>query len=384
MKKVVFWLLFLLPINIVSAFTLSDSAKVSLITCAPGDELYARFGHTAIRICDASQGVDLVYNYGSFNFNTENFYVKFLKGETDYQLSVYDSRFFYPEYAARFTRVWEQYLDLLPEEKQQLFDALMINYEPQNRKYRYNFIFDNCATRPRDMIEKYLNGRIHYAYTPVPKTFRELLSVDLGEFSWLKLGVDLLLGSPADRVATTNERMFLPIELMNYYATATVERNGIKKALVTETLIPIEAALREANTSWYAQPLLATSLLLLFVVIISFFYRHKALIWMDMVLFSIAGLVGVIIFFLSYFSVHPAVSSNFNLFWAHPLQLVFVALLPIKKMRKALSYYQLVNAGFLILSLAGGLLFPQKFNIAIFPFIAALFILALLFVRNQK
>ena len=180
---------------------ISDSAVVSLITCSPGEEVYSKFGHTAIRVKDKTNNVDVVFNYGIFSFETEHFYYKFIKGETDYQLGIYETNYFLPEYAERNSMVWEQVLNLSSAEKKNLVATLLENYEPQNRVYRYNFVFDNCSTRPRDKITGSVNGYIRYHQTSEPATFRRWVGDYVGTDTWLKFGIDLLFGIDADAIA---------------------------------------------------------------------------------------------------------------------------------------------------------------------------------------
>ena len=383
MKKQIILLLFIFRFLGISAFTLSDSAVVSIFTCARGKLLYAQFGHTAVRVLDVENNIDLVFNYGTFNFHTENFYLKFVKGETDYQLSVYDTRFFYIDYSSR-ARVWEQKLKLTQTEKQQLFDALLTNTEPQNRVYRYNFFFDNCSTRPHDLVEQNVSGKIVYTQQTEPQSFRQLVTSYTGKNSWNTFGIDLLLGVPDDRIATDRERFFLPVEMMNFLETAQVDRNGVVSPLVEKAETVIENELNDVFTPWYISPMFVMSALLLVVALLSFYFRNKSLIWLDAILFSATGLLGMIIFFLVFFSVHPAVSPNFHLLWAQPLQLIFVILLPFKKLRKFLSYYQMLNAVLLIVLMAGVFFIPQQFNAAMHLLWAALFLRAIFFIRYAK
>src|ERR1035437_8937440 len=159
---------------------IGDSAVISLITCSPGEEVYSKFGHTAIRVKDKTKNVDVVFNYGIFSFETEHFYYKFIKGETDYQLGIYETNFFLPEYAERNSMVWEQVLNLSGAEKKNLVAILLANYEPQNRIYRYNFVFDNCSDRPRNKIASAVNGYIRYHQTNEPSSFRRWVGEYVG------------------------------------------------------------------------------------------------------------------------------------------------------------------------------------------------------------
>ena len=144
----------------------NDSIRLSLLTCAPGEEIYSLFGHTAIRYEDPANGIDAVFNYGLFSFNTPNFILRFSLGETDYQLGATDYARFAAEYAFDGRSVWQQTLNLSKEEKAELIRLLQENYLPENRVYRYNFFYDNCATRPRDKIEESIDGKVIYPAEP--------------------------------------------------------------------------------------------------------------------------------------------------------------------------------------------------------------------------
>ncbi|MDR1678662.1 MAG: DUF4105 domain-containing protein [Prevotellaceae bacterium] len=380
-KLFIFIFISLWTIGNATAERLSDKAQVSLLTCGKGNELYAQFGHTAIRVSDPALDIDVVYNYGMFNFNTPNFYMKFVKGLTDYQLGIDFTVDFVMRYREREIPVWEQTLNLTQEGKQQIFDALMTNYLPENRFYRYNFIYDNCATRPRDMIEQVFGGQIDYrSEHPETETFRDLIGQYVGKDSWEKFGIDFLIGSPADVVATPRERMFLPIELMNYLQIAR-QSNGT--AVVTEKTTVVDLPEKETDTP-YLSPLLVSFLFMIVVFLLSFFFSSRRLLWLDMLLFSAAGILGVILFYLANFSLHPLVSPNYNLLWIQPLHLLFVLLLPFRRLYKILVWYQILNALAILLALSGFLFLPQKFNLAFLPLMLAILIRAIQFIRLQE
>jgi hypothetical protein len=379
MKRLFFSVFLLLSILETKAqqISFSDSAVISLITCSPGEEVYSKFGHTAIRINDSKVGVDVVFNYGIFSFETENFYYKFIKGETDYQLGIYDTRYFLPEYAQRNSLVWEQVLNLNLQEKRNLINLLLENYEPKNRTYRYNFVFDNCSTRPRDKIISSLNGYIRFQKAPETNTFRQWVGVYVGTDTWLKFGIDLVFGMDADKPSDNSESMFLPENLMNGFQTAQIiSPNGQIRKLVTEknTLVNKEVV-TEQNPSSLSKPLSVSILLLVIGIALTFWdYKKRKLHFriFDTLLLVITGIGGVIAFYLMFFSVHPLVKSNFNLLWLNPLNLVVAVLIWIKRVRVALFYYQMVNILFLLGALAAFALSEQAFNIATFPLIVLL------------
>jgi len=354
-----------------------DSAVISLITCSPGQEVYSKFGHTAIRINDVKNGNDLVFNYGIFSFETENFYYKFIKGQTDYQLGIYDTRYFLPEYAQRNSMVWEQVLNLTLSEKKNLINSLLKNYEPQNRTYRYNFVFDNCSTRPRDKIIAALNGYIKFQPHNESKTYREWIGTYVGNDTWLKFGIDIVFGLDADQSVDTSESMFLPENLLNEFQTAQVySSNGQIRNLVTQKNILVNKNdTTVANDPWLFKPTAISLFFLVLGIILTVWdvkegRRHFKM--FDTFILFITGLGGVIAFYLMFFSLHPLVKSNLNLLWLNPLNIILAFSIWIKPLRLTLFIYQLVNFLFLLGALIVFAISLQTFNIATFPIIVLL------------
>ena len=366
----------LLKIN-AQQISIGDSAVVSLITCSPGEEVYSKFGHTAIRIDDSTRGVDLVFNYGIFSFETENFYYKFIKGETDYQLGIYDTKYFLPEYKQRNSMVWEQILNLTLDEKKKLIGLLLKNYEPENRTYRYNFIFDNCASRPRDKILSAIDGYVKYRPASEPKTFRQWVGMYVGTDTWLKFGIDIVFGMDADREANLNESMFLPDNLMYEFQTAQIHSPGAKiRELVSEKKLLIDKSSTSVLTdSVFYKPVTVFIILLVLGIVLTVWdikERKRHFKFFDTVLLVITGTGGLIAFYLMFFSLHPLVRSNLNLLWLNPLNLVVALFIWIKPMRVVLFYYQIVNILLLLTALFAFALSVQSFNIASFPLIVLL------------
>jgi len=379
MKRFSLVYIFLLSIISLHAqqVSFSDSAVISLITCSPGEEVYSKFGHTAIRINDVKSGNDLVFNYGIFSFETENFYYKFIKGETDYQLGIYDTRYFLPEYAQRNSMVWEQVLNLEPNEKRKLINLLLANYEPQNRTYRYNFVFDNCSSRPRDKIIAALNGYIKFQTTNSPKTFRQWVGVYVGTDTWLKFGIDIVFGMDADQIADTNESMFLPENLMLEFQSAeVVTKNGRSRKLVTQKNILVNKnVIASSPDSWLFKPTTIAVIILILGLLLTIWdvksrKRHFKI--FDTLILFITGIGGLIAFYLMFFSLHPLVKSNFNLLWLNPLNVFLAVLIWIKQARVGLFYYQMINIALLLGALIAFAVSEQSFNTATFPIIVLL------------
>lgn len=360
-----------IPANRLSANE-NDSIRLSLLTCAPGEEIYSLFGHTAIRYENPAQGIDCVFNYGLFNFNTPNFIFRFALGETDYQLGVTDYERFASEYDFFGRSVWQQTLNLTPEEKSKLISLLEENYRPENQVYRYNFLFDNCATRPRDKIEESIQGQVSYPESPVHTTtisFRDIIHQCAEGHPWARFGMDFCVSSEADRPITDRQTMFAPFYLMNFFANARITNNGIERALISDTQKVVDAVPLDEEDAWLPTPL-QVALLLFIIVTAATIYgirKRKGLWGIDLVVFGLAGIAGCIIAFLAMFSLHPAVSANYLLFVFHPGQLIFLPciIISIRKGRK--SWYLLLNCIVLTLFILLFPLIPQRIDFAIVP-----------------
>lgn len=293
-----------------SAQQLSEQSKISLITCSPGEELYARYGHTALLVYDPVEHFQWVFNYGMFDFNVEDFYLKFVKGETYYELGVEDYQQFLIIYNYENRQVYEQELNLTLEQRQQLLNALLENYEPQHRKYLYNFVFDNCATRPIKLLGKVLGQPITSSYRGYQGlTYREFISHYTRPSSWADFGINLLFGSRADQPMDTTANLFLPEEVMNYVAGATL---GDGKSLVrSQSIHPFEIK----KVPWYATWYFGAVLFLILTIVLSRVDRHRGRFswWYDAILVTIYLLLVGLVFFLVHYSIHPLVGYNWRL-----------------------------------------------------------------------
>ena len=309
-NRIRIWILCLLVCTGLQAQTLSDNARISLLTCAPGEELYARYGHTAIRICDPDKALDMVFNYGIFNFNTDHFYWKFVKGETWYELGASSYRWFMYEYTATGRPVYEQALNLTPEQREALWQALVINYQPKNRQYLYNFVFDNCATRPYVLISKVLGDTLRSDYTGYTgTTYRAFIRHYTGGLSWENAGINLLFGPRADQAMTSDERLFLPEELMYYLAQAKM-KDGTP-LIRNNDIAPFEVA----ATPWYASWPFGLALYALVVALISYYDRRRGK-WswgLEVAVGIPYVLLLVLVTFLTFFSLHPLVGFGWRL-----------------------------------------------------------------------
>ncbi|GAT62118.1 Lnb N-terminal periplasmic domain-containing protein [Paludibacter jiangxiensis] len=384
MRRPIILLLFFVSIVTAGAVTLSDSAKVSLLTCGPGPELYAKFGHSAIRISDPANHLDISFNYGYFDYNTPGFYYKFVNGETDYQLGVTETSEFILEYQLRQINMWEQVLNLKQSEKQALFDALVENYKPEHRYYRYNFVFDNCATRPRDMIIGAIKGKITFDKNLEKKkeTFQQLIDLYTEDSPAILFGIHLVLGAPKDNVATFQQTMFLPERLMRAAATARIQRDSTTVPLVSSSSQLVTAQGKDIKPAFNYIPWICVLLLLVTLWICSKDKRNRKLsIWFDAILFGIGGAAGFIVFYLTSFSVHPLVSSNWNVVWLNPLLLVFAFTVCFRQTRKFAFYLQFLFLACEVFMMITLFMLPQSFVIAEILLIIVLALRSIMYLR---
>ena len=351
-----------------------DSAKCSLLTCSAGEEIYSLFGHTALRYEDPARGIDVVFNYGMFSFGVPHFALRFALGETDYQLGVTDFRRFAAEYQWDERDVWQQTLNLTSREKQRLWEALTENYRPENRTYRYNFFYDNCATRPRDRIEACVDGRVEYAAaqdsTGTVCTWRDLLHRYTEGHPWARFGIDLCIGSRADKPASYREQMFVPFYLQQYLRGACiVSEQGDRRPLVGEEVKVVDAAHTAQEESLLPSPMQAALLLWAGVTVLSIYgVRSRKSLWaLDGLLFGTAGVAGCILAFLAACSQHPAVSPNWMLLVLHPLHLFCLPCVLIRVKKKRLSRYMAANGVVLTLFIVLLAPIPQFIPPAVLP-----------------
>lgn len=350
---------------------LGENAFASVIVCEPGNDFYTTFGHAAIRICDPGQNIDVVYNYGTFDFNTKNFYLKFAMGRLDYCLSRANFGHYLEDYIIERRAVWEQRLDLTNQEVNNLFLALEWNYLPANRYYRYDFFRDNCATRVRDMIN---NSLIHRTlFTPTTPadalSYRELINSLMDrKLEWWRFGTDLLLGTRCDRPCNSDEYMFLPKELLVQLDTTTVSNTGKplvaqKNKICSDTRPELSDSVSPTIVFWFI--FVAT----LCVTVIGWAKRWR-LQWMDAILFGAAALISLFLIFMWFASAHYCTKLNLNLFWASPLFIYFA--IAIRRSNRWIVVTQLVLlVTTLIIMLIG---WPQHFNAAVCPIALTLII----------
>ena len=348
----------------------TDSIRFSLLTCAPGTEIYSLFGHTAIRYENYTRRIDVVFNYGMFSFNTPNFIFRFVAGETDYQLGITPYSYFEAEYAMRGSSVYQQVLNLTQSEKERLLTILENNYLPENRIYRYNYFYDNCTTRARDKIEECIEGKVVYPDSLSGKSYRSIVHEFTAGSPWDELGIDLCLGAEADKEINKRQQMFSPF-YMKYYASNAyiVDAGGTRRPLILDETKIVDVEPEEVQPGFILSPLMCGALFLALCVVMAWGQWKTQRIWWgwDIVLYGLQGLAGCIIAFLFFFSVHPTVGSNWLLILFNPIPLLYLPFMVYKAVKRKKDYYHVENMVYLTLFITILPFCGQEFNLTVLP-----------------
>ncbi len=348
----------------------TDSIRFSLLTCAPGTEIYSLFGHTAIRYENYTRRIDVVFNYGMFSFNTPNFIFRFVAGETDYQLGITPYSYFEAEYAMRGSSVYQQVLNLTQSEKERLLTILENNYLPENRIYRYNYFYDNCTTRARDKIEECIEGKVVYPDSLSGKSYRSIVHEFTAGSPWDEFGIDLCLGAEADKEINKRQQMFSPF-YMKYYASNAyiVDAGGTRRPLILDETKIVDVEPDEVQPGFVLSPLMCGALFLALCVVVAWGQWKTQRIWWgwDIVLYGLQGLAGCIIAFLFFFSVHPTVGSNWLLILFNPIPLLYLPFMVYKAVKRKKDYYHVGNMVYLTLFITILPFCGQEFNLTVLP-----------------
>lgn len=376
MRKFLGLLVFMLGMLSVRAASL-DSVRISLLTCEPGSEIYALFGHSAIRYENPAKQEDWVFNYGMFSFREPNFVMRFVKGETDYQLGVVPFRYFEAEYGMRGSSVYQQELNLTNAEKEKLAGLLFENYLPANRVYRYNYFYDNCTTRARDKIEESIQGKVVYPVSDRVVSYRDILHEFTAGSEWSEFGIDLCLGSEADEPIDERKQMFAPFYMLAAARGAVIHRTDTMMPFVRKETKIVDAVL-EDEPAFPLSPMACALLLLAVTVIIvgrGLYKGRQCLAW-NVVMFLLQGLGGCIIAFLFFFSLHPTVGSNWLLMLFNPLPLIYLPWLIGRGIKQQKDPYHVYNAAVLTFFILLMPFLPQEFNLTVLPLALNLLLLS--------
>ena len=330
-----------------------DSVEISLLTCQPHDEIYSLYGHTAIRYHELWQGGrDIAFNYGVFDFRKPFFVLRFIFGLTDYELGAYPFRFFQQEYQRFGSMVTEQVLNLTNEEKAALQQALAVNMQDENRVYRYNYFYNNCTTKARDIIEQCIKGKINYEtredYAP---TYREMVHEMTQNNPWSAFGNDLLLGIMADQKTDRKQQEFLPYNLMYDFDHAEIYADGAYRPLVKERRLAVPPGIQITKRGFPLSPSMCGIILFaigLLIFLVEWRQRRIFVVW-DVLLMITTGTMGIFLFMML-FSQHPTVNINLQFILLNPLPWFFLW----KVIRKKKTCYWNITLVLSILFLIGG------------------------------
>jgi len=366
-KKALFSLLLLLSfIGFSQSLPLSKDAKISVLTCGLGNETYSYFGHTAIRVADPGNNIDVVYNYGAFDFRTPNFVAKFAKGDLQYFVIVHSFPEFIEEYNNEKRSVFEQELLIPQDAKQRLFDNLNTTLASEDRFYTYKFIDKNCTSMVVDIINKSLNGTVITKKGDKDITYRSILFPYFNGHFYDQLGTSIIFGTKVDQLGT---KIFLPFELKNSLEKATYQNQSL--AAKSKTLLSFE---KETPGSWWNN--VYTYLFILAFVVLA----HNKIV--DKIYLLILSLIGTFFVFMGFYSFHHELAMNYNVLLFSPLLLILLLFSVIKNKRWTYRF-AVLHLLFLVVY-AIFLINKAHFLIVLPMIITSGFVLVRVTIRNKK
>jgi hypothetical protein len=375
MKKPLSIISFLLLLNLPDALSQpSNDTIVYLLTCGAGTETYSIYGHSALLIVIPEQKTDTVFNWGIFDVSTRNFAWKFAKGRLEYKVGGESLNRFLSFYFYEKRYVISQRINLEPIEIRKLISLINENLKPENASYRYDFFYDDCSTRIRDLLEKAIGEKLLYppAETGKVPTFRAMVGKYQKPFPWLNFGIDLIMGSPGEKKASFRDRMFLPIDLKNGLSETSINRNGKMTPMLQnpELILDFEAPVVKQN--FLMSPVSVFTLLLILVLIMSAKLRsRKANINIDIAVYSVFSVLALMMIFFNFFTDHQQMRWNLNILWLNPFLIVCLVTLIFNMARPVwFRVVFFITGTFLVLHLV----LPQAFNIAIFPLVLILLV----------
>lgn len=357
----------LLVFTFISIFCFSnENIKISILTCEPGDAVYSIFGHSAIRVIDKTNKTDLVYNFGTFDFNTPNFALKFIKKNLNYSLSIQNTEEFINDYTYEKRNIIEQVLNISEYQKIKLLTKLNFLYLPENRNYLYAFSSRNCTTEIRDLLNEI---EINFNSQNLKISNRYLIISYVENKTWLKFGINILLGKNADNYIDNYKTMFLPDYLHNELNNIYIKDRKLVESEIS--LNNIKTSIMKNNNFWIS-PLFIFSIL----GIILFLANKK---YVNIIVCTCIGLVGLLLLFITVSSSHIELKNNFNILWCNPLYIIYIPYIIYNKSNKVFSYLLIFTIFLTILIWFIGV---QQFDYAIIPLLCILLILNLRFINR--
>ena len=345
----------------------TPGTEVYLITCNPGTETYSHYGHSALRIVIPEKNSDQVFNWGVFDFSTSNFAWKFAKGRLEYMLDTDSFKNFLRGYIYEKRSVYQQKINIEPSEIEKLLTLISENLKPENVRYRYDFFYDDCSTRIRDLLEKSIGTNLIYppADTKNLPTFRDKVGEYQKDYMWLKLGIDLIMGTPADKKASLRDQMFLPFDLQSGLSEALINRGNKRIPLLQNPVSVVEFNLPDHDRKFYSSPLVVLGIVLILIIIFSAMCHESVIIKLfDIALFTLYSILAILMIFFNFFTDHLQMKWNLNIIWLNPfLVLCLVSIVFNKKWEvwfKMVFYLALI-------SLFPLFFLPHVFNNALVP-----------------
>jgi hypothetical protein len=375
MKKIFIVNLFFLIISLTRGFSQSSTDTLTyLLTCGPGTETYSLYGHSAIRIVIPEKNIDIVYNWGVFDFNTSNFAWKFAKGRLDYMLITESFKGFLQAYFFEQRYVYSQKININAPETRKLLELVNENLKPENVSYRYDFFYDDCSTRIRDLLEKSIGEKL--LYPPAQKeenpTFREMVGKYQKSDPWLNFGIDLIMGSPGDKKAFFRDRMFLPIDLKNGLSEAVIRREDKMIPLLQnpDTILDYEPPVVKQKS--LSSPVFILTILFIITVVLSALVKgRKNNNLIDYFIYTIFTILAFLMIFFNFFTDHQQMRWNYNIIWLNPF--IIICLFALIFNKKATLFFRIVffvSGGFILLHM----FLPQDFNLAFIPMVTILLV----------
>jgi len=328
---------------------------------------------------------DIVFDYGRYDFETENFYLKFTQGKLDYEISQSEFDTFFGNYQYQQRSVKEQQLNLNSEQKTAFYLLLKENIKPENKSYPYDFFYNNCATKIIEGIETIVNDQIVYvpSTTFEQLTFRNLIRSDLNENSWGSFGIDIALGSKIDQIASVEEHLFLPKYLYQLLENSHLKTDSTTLVTASKTLNPSE---KVTKTNFFGSPLFILGILALIMVLITYndFKTKTRSTWLDVSVFGLTGFIGLVLVLLWFATDHTATAYNYNLLWACALNILFIPSICKSKLNnRGLSYLKFLIVLFCLMGLHW-MTGVQSFAIGLSPLLIAIGVRYLFLIHHFK
>ena len=348
-----------------------EETKISIISIGEGSSLADAFGHTGIRV--VSNGNDIVFNFGVYDFSAPNFYSNFVKGRPVYKLAVQKYENFKDGYIYQNRYLVEHELNISEESKMNIIDLLVNNSRPENKYYTYDYLRDNCSTRVADILIDDTNNKFKddKLESEAIFTYRELIHEKISQNSWAALGIDLCLGAIIDKKISVRETFFMPEKLMQYMDVLMIDYS---KPITKKIIFSPDSPLK--YDEGLPKPFLLNSIISVLIILLTYFnFKNNS--WnrsIDFIIYLFSGLVGVLIIYLWFFSNHFASAQNFNFLWAFPFNLAVVFALIRKTPPMWTINFVKLNIILLILLFIHWSTGVQKYNITLLPIFISLLV----------